>query len=163
MKHKQDLQKKSYYFAYGSCMNRNSFKGTVHEFEVLGRAELFNYRVGFTRESDKWGKGGIADILFTQDHIMEGILYSVPDHLIPELDRRERAGEEFLHPIYRRINVTVFFNEVHMNAFTYEVINKEVSEIAPSEKYKNAIIGGTDLLSRKYVYNLQAHMSQLMK
>ncbi|MFS1512823.1 gamma-glutamylcyclotransferase family protein [Chengkuizengella sp. SCS-71B] len=163
MKNKQNSQSRSYYFAYGSCMNRSSFKGTVHEFEVLGRAELMNYKVAFTRESDKWGKGGIADILFTPDHVMEGILYLLPNHLIPDLDRRERAGEEFIHPMYRRINVSVLFNGVEIKAFTYEVINKEDSEIAPSEKYKNAIIAGTDLLSSNYASNLRAHMSQLMK
>ncbi|NDI36142.1 gamma-glutamylcyclotransferase [Chengkuizengella sediminis] len=163
MKNKQDTQYRSYYFAYGSCMNRSSFQGTVHEFEVLGRAELMDYRVAFTRESDKWGKGGIADILFTPDHIMEGILYWIPNHLIPNLDRRERAGAEFSNPMYKRINVSVLFNSDPIEAFTYEVINKEDSEIAPSEKYKNAIIGGTDLLSSKYANNLKEHMIQLMK
>ncbi|MDP5275604.1 gamma-glutamylcyclotransferase family protein [Chengkuizengella axinellae] len=154
---------KSYYFAYGSCMNQSSFKGTVPQYEVVGKAELIDYRVAFTRESDKWGKGGVADIIKTSNHIMEGVLYLIPNNLIPNLDLREGASQECINNVYQKIKVKVIYNNKLLDAFTYEVIHKEDFEIAPSERYKNAIIGGTDVLSSNYSKKLIGHMNKLQK
>ena len=39
------------YFAYGSCMNRNSLAQTVGRFSVIGPARLNGYRLRFDRRA----------------------------------------------------------------------------------------------------------------
>jgi gamma-glutamylcyclotransferase (GGCT)/AIG2-like uncharacterized protein YtfP len=148
------------YFAYGSCMNTESFSKDVPEFKVIGRAMLPNFRVGFTRKSIKWG-AGVADIVYEPNHSTEGLLYLVPQSLLDSLDRREGAGKMYRCPAYQRKEIIVEIDGIKIKALTYEVVNKADKEIAPSEEYKRTILEGTELLSKSYVKSLQDHMTQL--
>ncbi|MFV9510057.1 gamma-glutamylcyclotransferase [Tepidibacillus sp. LV47] len=148
------------YFAYGSCMSRNSFREDVPEFEVIGRAVLENYQVAFTRYSDQ-RKGGVADILYTPGSVMEGVLYLVPTEYLKNLDAREGATAKNL--AYQRITVHVKIDGIELPVYTYEVVNKSDKEIAPSDEYMGLIIDGSDLLSEEYRKVLMEKMVDLRK
>ncbi|WP_128893861.1 gamma-glutamylcyclotransferase family protein [Longirhabdus pacifica] len=158
--HKWMKEHYSYYFAYGSCMNRTSFRKTASNFLVIGAAKLPDYKVAFSRSAKK-RKGGIADIVHAPNEMMEGVLYFVPNELIHRIDIREHADDQRKHPIYRKINVTVLVDEIKVSAFTYEVIEKENEEVCPHEEYREIIRKGADLLSETYQQKLYSHMLNL--
>lgn len=143
------------YFAYGSCMNRNSFMIDVPQFCVIGRAVLPDYRVGFTRYfHQKWG-GGVADIVPSPGSETEGVLYLIPPELLPNLDAREGEGIS-----YSREIVKVKAGDQFIEAITYMVIDRKPDQ-APSQAYRQTILDGCDLLSKAYVQKLKAFMDQL--
>jgi gamma-glutamylcyclotransferase (GGCT)/AIG2-like uncharacterized protein YtfP len=144
------------YFAYGSCMNRSSFSEDVPVFRVVGRAILNDYRIGFTRYSAiKWG-GGVADIVPEQGRKTEGVLYVIPPELLLALDKREGVNSG----AYRREKVQVEIDDMRIEALTYMVVEKQV-DMAPSQKYKEVILEGSDLLSVEYVQELKNFMESL--
>ncbi|TCS84506.1 gamma-glutamylcyclotransferase [Tepidibacillus fermentans] len=148
------------YFAYGSSMSRNSLRNDVPEFEVIGKAELVNYQVAFTRYSHH-RKGGVADIVSQPGTKMEGILYLIPIENLENLDAREEASPHLVNPIYKRIKVNVKIDGLDLPVYTYEVVNKSEKEIPPSDKYMGLIMEGSDLLSEEYRKKLKEHMEEL--
>ncbi|WCN36820.1 gamma-glutamylcyclotransferase [Aneurinibacillus uraniidurans] len=144
------------YFAYGSCMNRDSFAVDVPVYRVLSRAVLDDYRIGFTHYSAYKWQGGVADVLPASGRQTEGVLYAIPADLLPALDRREgvKAG------IYERIMVEVKVENRMVQAWTYTVVNKQ-PDMAPSPAYRDTIIAGSDLLSEGYMQELTRFMADL--
>ena len=84
------------YFAYGSCVNVESFKGTLksagceEHFHVCGVGRLNGYRLAFTRQSANWG-GGVLDVVNSADDYILGVVYDIPEEAVSALDRREGA------------------------------------------------------------------------
>lgn len=150
------------YFAYGSCMNHVSFKRDVPTFKVAGRAVAKGYRVAFTRKSIKWG-AGVADLIEEPGCITEGVLYLIPEEMLDSLDQREGAGKHLKNPAYKRMEIEANIDGIILKALTYEVVNKEVNEIAPSREYMNTILEGTSMLSPAYVQMLEEHMERLIQ
>ncbi|MCF6093111.1 gamma-glutamylcyclotransferase [Microaerobacter geothermalis] len=149
------------YFAYGSCMNRQSFSQNVPKYKVVGKAELENYRVGFTRRSKNWNDRGVADILYETGSVTEGVLYLIPHYHLKDLDIREGAGEHLINPAYRRILVNIKIDNLTIPAYTYEVVQREKNEIPPSEEYARTIIEGAALLSNSYLNRLVKKIERL--
>ncbi|MBO2532031.1 Cation transport regulator ChaC [Planifilum fulgidum] len=135
------MEKDVRYFAYGSCMDEESFRSTVGEknYEVLGRAILPGYRLAFTLWSDKW-QGGVADVIPSPRDQVEGVLYKLHPSALAALDRREGV---FLGR-YRRMEVDVVWKGERIRAMTYSVVRKAPGEIAPSPSYRRAILNGAD-------------------
>jgi gamma-glutamylcyclotransferase (GGCT)/AIG2-like uncharacterized protein YtfP len=150
------------YYAYGSCMNPVSFEKDVPTFKVVGKADVIGYRVAFTRKSIKWG-AGVADLITDLDCVTEGVLYLIPEGILDALDTREGAGKHLKNPAYRRLEIEVNIDGISLKALTYEVVRKEVNEIAPSREYMNTIMEGTTLLSPAYVQMLEEHMESLIQ
>lgn len=128
-----------HYFAYGSCMDENSFKGTVGvgNYKVMGAAKLPDHRLAFTLYSE-YRQGGVADIVATQGEEVEGVLYTLHPRALPALDKRE--GVDVGH--YRRISVRIWHQGNWITAETYTVVNKSAVEIKPSRAYLGLIYNG---------------------
>jgi cation transport regulator ChaC len=144
-----------YYFAYGSCMDEESFKGTVGEgrYQVLGAATLPDHRLAFTMYSE-YRQGGVADIVPAPGEEVEGVLYRLDQEALPDLDKRE--GVDVGH--YRRIRVKVRHRESWIEAETYTVVNKSEEEIRPSLAYLRLIHqGAVQQLSESYRLRLVEH------
>lgn len=127
------------YFAYGSCMDRESFSMTVGKgnFEILGAAILPDYRMAFNLYSDS-RKGGVADVVPSPGDRMEGVLYRLKPEALPPLDEREgvHLGR------YQRMNVNVHWQGRAIQAMTYTVVEKHPEEIPPSIDYAQLIYNG---------------------
>ena len=66
------------YFAYGSNLSIRQMRRRCPGSEVVGRARLPDYRLGFTRYATK-RKGGVADIVPEPGAEVWGALYTVDD------------------------------------------------------------------------------------
>ncbi|MGB8956973.1 MAG: gamma-glutamylcyclotransferase family protein [Tumebacillaceae bacterium] len=131
------------YFAYGSCMNRNSLAQTVGRFSVIGPARLNGYRLRFDRRGRPCS--GAADIARSSRSHVQGILYAVRD--FKALDRREGAPKT-----YRRIQVTVRIlrHAKPYRAWSYTVVNKSKHETPPSTSYARLVWNSSKPLSPAY-------------
>ncbi|HHW47347.1 MAG TPA: gamma-glutamylcyclotransferase [Clostridiaceae bacterium] len=136
-----DMSKK--YFAYGSCTNPESFKGTMkkagceNKFRICGVGILNDYRLAFTRCSSKWG-GGVLDIIESPGDYVLGVVYEIPDEAVSAIDERE--GAPTCYERKEGIKVELGFEEVEV--FTYTVVDKEPDEIKPTEKYLEVVYKG---------------------
>lgn len=131
------------FFAYGSCMSRNSMARTVGRFTVIGPARLNGYRLRFDRRGRR--RSGAADIARSPRDYVQGILYDVRD--FKALDRREGAPKT-----YCRIPVTVrgLRSAKPYRAWSYTVVNKSKHETAPSKGYARLVWNSSKPLSPAY-------------
>jgi cation transport regulator ChaC len=146
-----------YYFAYGSCMNENDFRRTVSLFSRLGKAELYDFQIGFTMMSGS-RNGGVADIIESPNEVVEGILYEIDEVGLQKLDSREG------HPyFYERILIDVVFQgKTIQNVLTYKGVDPDLDEYPPSEAYADIVLTGADeSLSDSYVEKLRSHIHGL--
>ncbi|WP_202081369.1 gamma-glutamylcyclotransferase family protein [Caldalkalibacillus salinus] len=126
-----------YYFAYGSCMDEVDFRRTVPEFRTLGGAILKDYRLVFSMYGESRA-GGVADVIPSSGHEVQGVLYKFPKKHLPDLDKREGVDSG----AYERIEVDVLLRHKSIRAYTYQVVNKAKSEIAPSPYYLGLMVNG---------------------
>jgi len=146
------------YFAYGSCMSSIDFARTVPDFEVMGMAELPDFEVAFTRYGAS-RKGGVADIVPLQGHLMEGVLYRFPQRFLKALDKREGVPSR----VYERVSVDVRYDGMKVPVWTYTVVEKAEEEIPPSQLYRDIIMeGAEEVLSEAYRERLREKMDRLM-
>ncbi|HUM43858.1 MAG TPA: gamma-glutamylcyclotransferase [Fervidobacterium sp.] len=131
------------YFAYGSCVNVESFKGTLKnaeceaDFHICGVGRLNGYRLAFTRRSTNWG-GCVLDVIDSADDYVLGVVYDIPEEAVSALDRREGAPH-----CYRRedgFKIELGFEQV--DVFTYTVVDKALKEFKPSADYFNLVYRG---------------------
>jgi cation transport regulator ChaC len=131
------------YFAYGSCVNVESFKGTLKnagceaDFHVCGVGRLNGYRLAFTGRSTNWG-GGVLDIIDSAADYVLGVVYDIPEKAVSALDKREGAPH-----CYRReggYKVELGFEQVGI--FAYTVVDKALQESKPSAGYFNSVYRG---------------------
>lgn len=145
-----------YYFAYGSCMDRERFKEAKveHFFQnVSGRGILEGYQLRYTR---RVSDGGRADIV-EENGTVEGKVYEVQKDSLPYLYRREGVKCKS----YRPTLVDVTINGILVkNVLTFVVVNKD-KETAPPIDYANEIIrGGTGFLSDEYIEQTKNQLRQ---
>ncbi len=131
------------YFAYGSCTNLQSFKDTMRKagsedkFYFCGVGILNDYRLAFTRYSQKW-QGGVLDIIESPDDYVLGVVYDIPEVAVSELDKREGAPN-----YYKKIeNVKIELGHEQIEVFTYSVVEKNMNEIKPAEEYFDTVYKG---------------------
>lgn len=126
-----------HYFAYGSNMSPAIMARTCAGYEVIGAAQLPDFRLAFLRRSARWGNG-VADVVATLGEAVWGVLYTVFDDCLDALDVKEGVGVA-----YDRHDVTVYrVDGTAIQAMTYMVIDKLDAELAPSPAYLNAILDG---------------------
>src|SRR5690606_22247314 len=98
---------------------------------------LIDYKLAFTRRSKKWN-GGVLDIIKSSGDYVLGVVYEIPEEAISAIDKREGAS-----CYYRKIdNIEVELGFDKVNVFTYEVIEKQEDEIAPTMNYFNTVYTG---------------------
>jgi gamma-glutamylcyclotransferase (GGCT)/AIG2-like uncharacterized protein YtfP len=125
------------YFAYGSCMDEVDFKRTVERYKVLGNAALQDYKLSFSLYGKSRG-GGVADIIFSPEDVVEGVLYQFDSKYLPALDVREGVAEG----AYQRIEINVTHQQQLIKVYTYQVVNKSDKEIKPTAEYVRLIVNG---------------------
>lgn len=147
------------YFAYGSCMDMQSFKRDNKEQyfqKVIGRGILDGFTLRYTIVLDD---GGRADIV-EEGGKVEGKVYQLSSmKAISYLHKREGVN----HNSYRPAIVPVMLdNKMIKEALTYIVVNKK-REAAPPVYYMDSIIkGGTGFLSPAYMKKLKEQYKELL-
>lgn len=117
-----------FYFAYGSNMDQSQMCERCPGARLLGNASLAGYRLAFTIFSPK-RQCGCADIVPSVGGTVYGLLYR-----LTEADMAKMDGFEG-HPIhYRRITVQVQCDGGKVEAYSYEVVDKEEG-LRPSVHY----------------------------
>jgi gamma-glutamylcyclotransferase (GGCT)/AIG2-like uncharacterized protein YtfP len=131
------------YFAYGSCVNLESFTETMRKagcedrFEVLGVGILKDHRLAFTRYSSKWG-GGVLDVIPSQGDVVKGVVYSVPEEGTRSIDAREGHPSCYV----RQDSVRVMLGWEEVEVFTYTVKDREPEEVEPAQAYVQTVLEG---------------------
>jgi gamma-glutamylcyclotransferase (GGCT)/AIG2-like uncharacterized protein YtfP len=125
------------YFAYGSNMSAAQMAERCPGASLDTVASVRDHRLDFTRHSPRWA-GGVADLRPQPRSQVWGLLWSVTDHHLDELDRREG------HPRhYRRREIDVVTPAGLVTAWTYEVAAKEAF-IMPTPTYLGILIAAAE-------------------
>ena len=131
-------------FAYGSLINRKEIEKTLKtdgadkNYVVLGIGKLDNYKLAFTWDSKKKWKGGVLDIIASQNDYVLGLVLKVSNKELKAIDVREGVGIG----IYTPKTVSVELGEEFVEAFACIVVNKNLSGVKPSEEYVNIVETG---------------------
>lgn len=122
------------YFAYGSNMALDQMKLRCPDSTLIGPAQLENHRLDFTRFSSGW-KCGVADVIDDPNQSVWGLLFSISEQDLDELDRYEG------HPTYytRKIVSVICDGKIHNDVIVYYVVNK-TSFQKPNQEYMNIIL-----------------------
>jgi gamma-glutamylcyclotransferase (GGCT)/AIG2-like uncharacterized protein YtfP len=139
------------YFAYGSNLDLRRFRRRCPGATVVGRAQLPDHALGFTRYS-RVEKGGVADIVPQLGATVWGALYEIDEACFRTLDEYEGAPRE-----YRRESVFVIDDAGHDREAIAYVANK-TGEFAPSRAYLEQIVRGArdHALPDEYVEALES-------
>ena len=104
---------------------------------ILGRGYLDDYELRFTRHSQDGGK---ADIVQCPSRVTEGKLYNIPVQAVVDyLYIREGVQYGIYRPLVLPIRLE---NGEVIDALSYEVMDKESQELAPSDDYRKEILRG---------------------
>lgn len=134
------------YFAYGSCINKNSMKdgftsrGEIPDYDVVGLASIKGYKLDFTYYSSKWD-GGVLDIVESNDDEVIGLLYELPWYYIRNImDKREG------HPnCYNRCKAMVTDENGNLLSAIVYIVNKDQkvnTGVKPSLDYVAVVLEG---------------------
>lgn len=125
----------SKYFAYGSNMSASVMEAECPSSRFIGRAQLPQHRLAFTRRSVLTGTG-VADLIPDIECAVWGIVYELTPEDLESLDRKEGSGWA-----YERREVRVTTDDgAALDAAAYFVIEKAVEQIAPSAEYLQRLI-----------------------
>lgn len=124
------------YFAYGSNMAESVMASHCPGHCYLGRAELPEHRLAFTRRS-VWTGTGVADIVAAQGASVWGALYQLDQAGLFAIDRKEGSGSN-----YERMQVRVRPDgrEPYADVLTYAVIDPLDTEVRPSPEYLDGLV-----------------------
>jgi gamma-glutamylcyclotransferase (GGCT)/AIG2-like uncharacterized protein YtfP len=118
------------------------------------RATLRGYGLRFNKKSGREKLPvtiGFANVIESAAEAVEGVLYELPDELLPRLDEVERSPEH-----YARIEVRVDTEAGPCDALTYSAQPAQIAEgLIPSRNYVNHILAASELLSRDYCASLE--------
>ena len=126
------------YFAYGSNLDPKQLRRRCPQARWLGRAELLDHQLAFTRYSPA-RRCGVADVPPSPGDRVWGCCFVIGDEGLATLDRIEgfTPGSD----AYQRIEVEVKLNEETVTAWTYQVANPRPF-IPPSASYRQHLIDG---------------------
>ena len=125
----------SWYFAYGSNMNRAQMLSRAGQILEEQPARLENYELVF----DKKARGGsaTANIHPAPGRTVHGVLYKIPEAAYRNLDRYEGAPEH-----YRRIEVQVTNGAGQRVAAQAYIATKVEKGLRPAAHYLQGILDG---------------------
>lgn len=133
-----------FYFAYGSNLDWEQMKERCPSAEFWCKASLLDYRIDFTRWSNK-RECGVADIIWDENNKAYGVVYRINEEDLGKLDRHEGYIPQREKNDYKRIEIMVFQEDNSkkpITVFTYEVEKKEFGKYKPNKDYKNLIVAG---------------------
>ena len=127
------------YFAYGSNMDEDQMTERCNHAKFLSIAYLPGYRLGFSQYYEPL-KGGVADIIESQNDKVWGKVYQLPLEDLHRLDIHEG------HPTdYKRTQHSVITPQGEsLYAWVYAVVDKEGEFIPPSKRYMEFIKRGAN-------------------
>jgi gamma-glutamylcyclotransferase (GGCT)/AIG2-like uncharacterized protein YtfP len=125
---------KTFYFAYGSNMDVESFEQKYKTAKALRLAYLQDYQLFFDKYSEN-DSSAVADIRPKKDSKVFGILYKIDPSEIGLLDKQEGGYKKLTTKVYDA-NGNVY------EAFSYTVIKKNNIEVIPSIQYIHKIVVG---------------------
>jgi hypothetical protein len=157
----------NFYFAYGSNMNEEQMQKRCPNAKPIGKAILKDHKIAFTRESNKW-KCAVADILVSPGDNVWGVLYSITEEDLSNLDKHEgvavnaykrielqvelyRISDQFFIDISSAWNDDKERDEINTKleseyiyyekkqAYTYEVVKKRL-DLHPSTEYLDVLL-----------------------
>jgi gamma-glutamylcyclotransferase (GGCT)/AIG2-like uncharacterized protein YtfP len=149
------------YFAYGSNMDAGQMRDSCPGARLVhASARLDGYELDFRRLSQRW-QAGACDIVMRERASVFGCVWDLPEHELAKLDAREGVGAT--PPGYRRLHVTLATEHDAVAAFTYTVVNKTATAIAPAPAYAHLIVQGARELGLppEYQDQLQAKLELL--
>jgi gamma-glutamylcyclotransferase (GGCT)/AIG2-like uncharacterized protein YtfP len=146
------------YFAYGANMAEGVMGAFCPGHRLLGRAELPDHRLAFSRRSVRTGTG-VADVVPASGRSVWGVLYEVDDSDLDALDRKEGNGWAYDRS---EVAVRAAGREPGVSAVTYCVREREAAEVTPSRAYVEGLIqAARDRgLPATYVAELEARRPQ---
>ena len=126
------MERRVYYFAYGSNMVTKRLCSRVPSAKVIGRARLLNKRMVCNKKSiDGSGKANLVD---SPGDAAWGVLYEVNTEELSKLDRAEGG--------YQRLTVQVLTDEGDPIESEVYISTKLTTEPTPYDWYKDLIING---------------------
>lgn len=133
------------YFAYGSNLNFGDLskwcKRKKEKFPQLLNPRvviLENFKLDFTKYSGS-RNGGVADIVYSKNDIVYGVVFDVSESDLKIIDRKEGAPNFYKQ---RKVKVKLLKGEVlDDDVVTYEVDDKE-DFVSPTKDYVDIIIKG---------------------
>lgn len=141
------------YFAYDNNLAPGVLKAVSASLQPTGPARLDDYRLAFTRRSDKWG-GGVADIVQSQGVCVWGFLFEIDEKGVVAIESEEEYGSA-----YKRAHLRVkLLDDKEHDAIAHTVVNKEAKEVPPGKEYLQAMIDGARKrnLDKHYVKSLES-------
>ena len=116
-----------YYFGYGMNTNADSMKQRTPTSVSLGRAQLKDFEFRFAYH---------ADVVRTPGKMVEGVLWSIDQNGLRELDILEGYPN-----YYNRIRVTVTCQSQQYSAWVYVMTPGQVLGM-PSKHYRDHLLAG---------------------
>ncbi len=142
------------YFAYGSNMNPERMRKRGVNFLDRKCAVLEGWRLMFNKKPSRptHPQEGYANIERDENSVVEGVLYTIKDEDIEQLDRYEGYPNH-----YDRIKVKVKLrNGEEVEAITYVARPDKVEEgLKPARGYLGHLLKGKDCLSKEYYEMLE--------
>jgi len=129
------------YFAYGSNMSYEQMKERCPGSKSLGVARLNGFRLDFTKISTIRG-GGVADIVESADDCVYGVLYSITDDDLANLDVKEKGYTRHTLTCFKYDDILDYnpLKGTNIDALVYTVVNKSTTTIPPSMEYLKIIL-----------------------
>jgi len=118
------------YFAYGSNMKFERISERIKDVEYIDIGCLFDYKLLCNKKSvDGTGK---ANIVYSPDDIVWGVLFGMDDNYANKLDRIEQGYDR------ERFEINTDSGKINANAY----ISTNITDSLPSNSYKNHIVQG---------------------
>lgn len=128
------------YFGYGSNLSRRRLHRSCPSARLVSSARLPDYRLAFTRRSERWG-GGVADVLPAPGAEVWGVVWRITTEESDALDRQE--GLHLDPPAYRRIELLVQPPTGEPLACrSYVVAAPSAEHIPPAAAYLDTMLSG---------------------
>ena len=134
------------YFAYGSNMSADRMTKRGVNFSSRKFAKLNGYKLVFNKKS-KTKNEAYANIIESDNDVVEGVLYEFPNEKISILDKYE----DYPNGYCRKELVVIDENSNSITATVYIAQNDKIVEgMYPTQSYLGYLLEGKDLLSEEY-------------
>ena len=121
-----------HYFAYGSNLSEQQMSERCPGSTLVCAGSLSNFRLGFTAYSSSWN-GGVADVIESHGDQVFGLLFSLTDEDLRELDRFEGYPR-----YYSRFVGQIKTASAEYDAWVYAVVTKR-EFVVPRRQYLQII------------------------
>lgn len=142
------------YFGYGSNLNLEDLsdwckkkKEKLPQLQNPRVAILENYKLDFTKYSPS-RNGGVADIIYSKNDFVYGIVFDVTKDDFNVLDKKE--GSPYFYK-QSKVKVKLLNEEVLDDVISYEVDDKE-DFVSPTRKYIDILIKGAKYYSLPQIW-----------